>query len=141
MKKLAAAVAAIAGATAVVAMGAAPAHAEPVPVDPGIGSGIGTGMLYLEVDRVNGPAERAALFCPGGQGHRQGEAACMHLTGAQGAIEEVDPVDGMCTKEYDPVTLTAVGIWEGEFVHYEAVYGNFCEGLHATGGAIFDIAS
>jgi hypothetical protein len=141
MKKLAAAGAAIAGASALLAMGAAPAHAEPIPVDPGIGNGVGTGMLFLEVVRENGPSDRASLFCPEGQGHRQGEAACMHLTGAQGMIEEVDPVDGMCTKEYDPVTFKAFGVWEGEFVFYEADYGNFCEGLHTTGGAIFDITA
>jgi hypothetical protein len=140
MKKLAAAGAAIAGASALVALGAAPAHAQPVPVDPGIGNGVGTGRLYLEVVRANGQSDQAALSCPEGEGHRQGEAACIHLTGAQGSITEVDPVDGMCTKEYDPVTFKAFGVWEDRFIYYEADFGNFCEGLHATGGAIFDIA-
>jgi hypothetical protein len=140
MKKLTAAGAAIAGASAFAVLSSAPAHAEPIPVDPGIGNGIGTGALYLEVQGESGVTDRAALFCPGGEGHRQGEAACSHLTGAEGIIEEVDPADGMCTKEYAPVTLKAFGIWEGRFVYYEADYGNFCEGLHTTGGAIFDIA-
>jgi hypothetical protein len=147
MKKLAAAGVAIAGTSAFLFLGSAPAQAvsfqqaEPVPVDPGIGSGVGTGALYLEVEREGGVFERAALFCPEGEGHRQGEAACMHLTGAEGLVEEVDPVDGLCTKEYAPVTLKAFGVWEGRLVHYAADYDNFCTGLHATGGAIFDIAA
>jgi hypothetical protein len=139
MKKLAATGAAIAGAYAFAVLGSVPAHAEPVPVDPGIGSGIGAGALYLEVARASGEIERAALFCPGGEGHRQGEAACIHLTSAEGVIEEVDPVDGLCTKEYAPVTVKSFGTWEGKSVYYEADYDNFCTGLLATGGAIFDI--
>lgn len=146
MKKLAAAGAAIAGASAVLFLGSAPAQAvsypqaDAVPVDPGIGSGIGTGALHLEIEREDGAIDRAALFCPGGEGHRQGEAACMHLTGAEGLVQEVEAADGLCTKEYAPVTLKAFGVWEGRLVHYAADYDNFCTGLLATGGSIFDIA-
>jgi hypothetical protein len=147
MKKLAAVGAAIAGTSAFLFLGSAPAQAvsfqeaSPLPVDPGIGSGVGTGVIYLEVEREGVAVERETLFCPGGEGHRQGEAACMHLTGAEGLVEEVAPADGLCTKEYAPVTLRAFGVWEGRFVHYAADYDNFCTGLLATGGSIFDIAA
>jgi hypothetical protein len=126
-------------AVAFAGLGSAPAQADPIPVDPGIGSGVGTGFLYLEVDRESGPTERAVLSCPGGQGHSRGEEACIQLTGVGGEIGALEAADGICTKEYDPVTLKGFGIWEGRFVYYEGGFGNHCEGALATGGTVFDI--
>ncbi|GAA2277177.1 hypothetical protein GCM10009853_034210 [Glycomyces scopariae] len=128
------------GAAAFAVMTPAPAHAEPIPVDPGIGSGVGTGFLYLEVDREEGATERAVLSCPGGQGHARGEEACIQLTATGGDIGGLEAADGICTKEYDPVTLKGFGVWEGEFVYFEDEFANHCTGTLATGGTVFDIA-
>lgn len=126
-------------AAALVALSPAPAHAEPVPVDPGAGAGIGAGFLYLEVNPEVGPTERSVLSCPHGHGHARGEEACIQLTGVGGEIGLLEAADGMCTKEHAPVTLKSFGLWEGKFVYYEGDFGNHCEGMLATGGAVFDI--
>lgn len=122
-------------AAALVALSAAPAAAR----DPAE-SGTGTGFLYLEIDRESGQTERAALACPGGQGHPRGADACVNLTGADGDIAAIAPADGLCTKEFAPVTLKGFGIWDGRFVSYEREFDNACEGVLATGGALFDLA-
>jgi len=138
MKKLSVG-AAIAAAAALMALGSAPAHAEPVPVDPGIGNG-GTGLVFLSVDRESGVSDARMLACPEGQGHAQGFEACTQLTAVNGDFTALFPVDGVCTKEYAPVTFRAFGFWEGEVVFYEREFANYCTGLHATGGAVFDLA-
>lgn len=126
-------------AAALVALGSAPAQAEQVPVDPGIGDG-GTGLVFLSVERDGGWSDAKALSCPEGTGHVQGLEACAQLTAAGGDFADLPPVDGMCTKEYAPVTFRAAGLWEGKFVLYEREFDNYCTGLHATGGAVFDLA-
>ncbi|MFJ9827114.1 SSI family serine proteinase inhibitor [Streptomyces sp. NPDC101160] len=43
-----------------------------------------------------------------------------------------------CTREWDPVTVTGVGVWEGRQVRWSARYGNACELRAATGeGTVF----
>jgi hypothetical protein len=124
---------------ALVALGSASAQAEQVPVDPGTGNG-GTGLVFLSVERDGGRSDAKALSCPEGTGHAQGLEACTQLTASDGDFTGLPPVDGMCTKEYAPVTFRAAGLWEGKFVFYEREFGNYCTGLHATGGAVFDLA-
>ncbi|SDE23981.1 SSI family serine proteinase inhibitor [Glycomyces harbinensis] len=137
--------AAIAAAAAFVALSSAPAQAlslqeaQPMPVDPGIGDG-GAGLVFLSVSGQSGENDARALLCPDGQGHAQGFEACTQLTAAGGDLEALNPVDGFCTKEYAPVTFRAFGVWEEEFVSYEHEFSNYCTGLHATGGAVFDLS-
>lgn len=131
--------AAIAAAAAFVALSSTPAQAEPMPVDPGIGNG-GTGLLFLSVSGENGVNDARALLCPEGGGHAQGFEACTQLTAAGGDFDALPPIDGFCTKEYAPVTFRAFGFWEEEFISFEREYANYCTGLHATGGAVFDLA-
>ncbi len=137
MNKLAAGAATM-GAAALVAMSPVPAQAQPMPVDPGIG-GSAEGLVYVEVERGEGIKKSLLLLCPDGSGHDKGVDACADLTAAQGDFTALEAADGMCTKEYDPVTFRALGYWNGEFVTFEHRYGNYCTGVNATGGAIFDI--
>ena len=138
--------AAIAAAAAFVALGSAPAQAvsfqqaQSVPIEPGSGGGSGTGLVFLSVDRGSGSGDHRALLCPEGSGHPQGPAACAQLTDARGDFSALVPVDGVCTKEYAPVTFRAFGLWEDGFVSYEREFSNYCVGMHATGAAMFDLA-
>jgi hypothetical protein len=140
MKKLAFGVLA---AAALVALSPVPAQAvsfqydQPIPVDSGIG-GSATGILFLEVERA-GLTEHAVLLCPEGVGHGKGEDACAQLTAAEGDFGALQPAGGMCTKELDPVVFRAIGFWDGEFVMFDEEFANYCTGVDATGGAVFDI--
>ncbi|PRY57452.1 MULTISPECIES: SSI family serine proteinase inhibitor [Glycomyces] len=127
------------GAAAFAVMTPAPAQADPIPVDPGIGSGVDTGFLYLEIAPEDGPTERAVLSCPGGQGHSRGEEACLQLTAVDGEIGSLEAADGICNKMFAPVTFKGFGFWDGKFKYYEETFGNQCEGVLATGGTVFDI--
>ncbi|HEX2143533.1 MAG TPA: SSI family serine proteinase inhibitor [Glycomyces sp.] len=129
-------------AAAFVALSSAPAqalslpHEQPMPIEPGIGASAG-GLVILQVERSGGVKENQLLRCPGGTGHAKGEEACAQLTTAGGTIETLSVADGMCTKEYDPVTLRAFGFWDGRFVAYEREFANHCTGINETGGAVF----
>lgn len=138
MKKLAAGAATI-GAAALVAMIPTPAQAKSMPMDPGIG-GSAPGFLYLEVEDARGRVDSTTLLCPDGTGHGKGVDACAQLTVAEGDLDRLPVADGMCTKEYDPVTFRAQGLWDGEFVEFEREFSNFCSGINETGGSVFDIA-
>jgi hypothetical protein len=137
MKKLAAGAATI-GAAALVAMNPTPAQAQPTAVDPGVG-GSAEGLVFLEVERGQGLKNAAMLLCPGGDGHDKGVDACAQLTVAEGEFHALPVADGICTKEFDPVTFRAVGFWDGELVVFEEEYSNYCTGVNETGGAVFDI--
>jgi hypothetical protein len=140
MKKLALGVLA---AAALTALGPVPAQAvsfqydQQIPVDPGIG-GSADGIVFLAVERA-GRTEHGFLLCPDGIGHDKGDDACAQLTVAEGDFSALQPAGGMCTKEYDPVVLRAIGFWDGSFVVFEEEYENYCTGVDATGGAVFDI--
>ncbi|HCA86116.1 MAG TPA: hypothetical protein DEQ61_11805 [Streptomyces sp.] len=54
------------------------------------------------------------------------------LPGATGEAPEV-----MCTKIWDPVVVTAEGVWEGSRVSYERSYPNSCV-LSGAAGPVFD---
>jgi hypothetical protein len=116
-----------------------PALAEPLPVEPGADGG-GNGLVFLSVERADGSRETRALHCPDGTGHTRGTAACAQLAQAGGDFTALPPADGMCTKEYAPVTFRAAGFWDGAFRYYERDFANHCTGLLATGGAVFDLS-
>ncbi|MCD0443300.1 hypothetical protein LO763_06630 [Glycomyces sp. A-F 0318] len=132
--KLFSAGAAIAAAAALVALGSGPAQAEQAPAEPE-----NTGLVFLSVERGGDRGDAMVLPCPEGTGHAQGLAACAQLAAADGDFRALPEVDGVCTKEYAPVVFQAAGIWEGEFVLYKQEFANYCTGLHATGGAVFDL--
>ncbi|MEU1281512.1 SSI family serine proteinase inhibitor [Streptomyces sp. NPDC005805] len=68
--------------------------------------------------------------------HPRAAAACAALDEAQGDMDRL-PGDGApCTKQYDPVTVSATGAWRGRPTAWHKTYPNACE-LAATTGAVF----
>jgi hypothetical protein len=135
-------------AAAIVAASAAPAQAnwfrymEPVPVDPGIGDGSGPHSHFVvSIESLNGGGHAGiTLDCPAGLSeHPNAEAVCAQLEEAGGYIEAIPAADGMCTKEYAPVRVIVAGHWQGTNHVFMETYGNRCEAVFATGGALLDI--
>ncbi|MEV8504657.1 SSI family serine proteinase inhibitor [Actinoplanes sp. NPDC051475] len=92
---------------------------------------------------VQGPAGHqprvTLLSCrPPAGDHPRSADACATVASVDGdlAALDVEP-DGFCTREYMPVTATAVGFWEGRPVRYSETFPNHCEMLRET-GALFD---
>ncbi|WP_280267103.1 subtilase-type protease inhibitor [Nocardia wallacei] len=101
---------------------AAPGGAEPVVA----------AQVTLSVARgeAGAPAEReVTLSCePRGGTHPNVDAACDALAAVDGDFDALpqDP-HRMCTKIWDPVTITATGTWNGRAVDYTHTFGNNCE--------------
>ncbi|MFJ3900271.1 subtilase-type protease inhibitor [Streptomyces sp. NPDC090025] len=102
---------------------------------------------------TTGPGERPAtasvvravtLSCtPTATGtHPNPAAACSELASVGGDLARLTaaaPSGGRpCTREWQPVTMTGDGVWQGKRVRWSATYGNACE-MHAktAGGAVF----
>ncbi|MBT2449533.1 subtilase-type protease inhibitor [Streptomyces sp. ISL-43] len=94
-------------------------------------------------DAASGTVLRAVtLVCaprPGGN-HPAPAAACAELR-ANGP--ELDALaeprsDAACTREWDPVTVTADGVWQGRRLSYSYTYANPC-GLRNSIGVLFGI--
>ncbi|TLQ45274.1 subtilase-type protease inhibitor [Streptomyces marianii] len=99
--------------------------------------------LVLAVGRGDAAAtatvERAVtLNCaptPGGT-HPFAPTACGELNAVSGEFALLtSPSDRPCTRQWDPVTITAAGVWEGKRVDWSATYGNECEMRESTGGS------
>jgi Subtilisin inhibitor-like len=83
---------------------------------------------------------KASLTCPpNGGSHPNPVAACEQLTRVDGRIEGIPEDPGPCTLEFDPVIVTATGIWNGEPRHYKQEFSNRCVAVRATGGVIFNL--
>ncbi|MFP1624951.1 subtilase-type protease inhibitor [Streptomyces sp. 5K101] len=82
-------------------------------------------------DAVNGSVLRAVtLTCKpkAGGTHPDAGAACTQLR-AQGArFESIVTADSgvLCTRQWDPVTVTADGVWDGRRVAFTHTFGNSC---------------
>ncbi|KOU43326.1 alkaline protease inhibitor [Streptomyces sp. WM6373] len=92
-------------------------------------------------DADTGTVLRAVtLVCaprPGGT-HPNPAAACREL---RAAGSQLDPLaapaaDAVCTREWDPMTVTADGVWQGRRLNYTYTFANPC-GLRNTAGALF----
>jgi hypothetical protein len=61
--------------------------------------------------------------------HPAPEAACRELDSAGGDFTNLTGLrEGRpCTREWNPVTLTGDGVWQGRRVTWSATYGNPCE--------------
>ncbi|MDK1474948.1 subtilase-type protease inhibitor [Streptomyces sp. 549] len=75
------------------------------------------------------PERAVTLTCspnPGGN-HPAAARACAQLRGVDGDFDSL-PGDRnrYCTMEYDPVVVTAQGVWDGRRVSYERTFGNAC---------------
>jgi subtilisin inhibitor-like len=59
--------------------------------------------------------------------HPTPQAACAQLRAVHGDVRALQPEDRtLCPMIYDPVVVTAVGVWEGRRVRYERVFANPC---------------
>ncbi|ARF54611.1 subtilase-type protease inhibitor [Streptomyces gilvosporeus] len=81
--------------------------------------------------RATATVERAVtLSCmPGATGsHPNPKAACAQLRSASGDFAKVTGTgtERLCTKIWNPVVVTADGVWEGRRVSYTYTYANSC---------------
>ncbi|MFF8841702.1 subtilase-type protease inhibitor [Streptomyces sp. NPDC015127] len=123
-----------------------------IAVAPGTGSAgaapTGTQSLYapsalvLTVtagdDALNGSVLRAVtLSCaPTASGtHPDPGAACAELRAGGARFESIVGAGSgvMCTKQWDPVTVTADGVWDGRRVGFAHTFGNTCAKEGADG--------
>ncbi|REK91203.1 protease inhibitor [Streptomyces inhibens] len=110
-----------------VALSAGPAGAdETTPPDQGLQLTVsGSGNTWMRGVRLN---------CPDTQGrHPHATAACDALTWARGDMDALPGEPRNCTKQYDPVTVTATGSWRGGPVNWRKEYANACMMDSATG--------
>jgi hypothetical protein len=82
------------------------------------------------------PLRAVTLTCmpsPGGT-HPAPQKACDALRAVDGRFSALrSDSTRPCVKIYDPVVVTAQGVWEGRRVSFERTYGNSC--VQATEGA------
>ncbi|GII79325.1 hypothetical protein Sru01_43070 [Sphaerisporangium rufum] len=85
------------------------------------------------------PADRVVtLRCmPVGGTHPRAAAACRTLATVRGNVASLNvSPSANCTRIYDPVTVTAVGIWDGRQYRLQRTFGNPCM-LRAYTGVVF----
>jgi hypothetical protein len=102
----------------------------------------GPSVLVLTVaegeDPATAPERRSAvLTCPPGSGgtHPAPGRACAALRSVDGEVGALVETDGdrVCPMIWDPVTITAEGVWKGREVSYERTFANSCVMEGATG--------
>ncbi|MEV4442908.1 SSI family serine proteinase inhibitor [Streptomyces sp. NPDC049577] len=96
------------------------------------------GRLFLTVSGSQNTWIRGVrLSCPEPRGHHPHAAeACERLRLAQGRPDALPMERRLCTREYDPVTATAEGDWNGRPVTWRKTFPNACA-LEAATGAVF----
>lgn len=120
-----------------------PAHVMPRPFEPfpSARPPRNARVLVLSLARGDKPlpvAGHALLLCdrPGGT-HPDAVRACEALAEVRGDPARLRPRTGVaCTLQYDPVTVTAIGIWNSRFIRFERTYGSPCA-LRAATGTLF----
>lgn len=117
--------------------GAAPSGSESLYAPSALVLGVTAGD-----DTATGTVLRAVtLVCaptPGGT-HPNPAAACAELrANAAGLDALAAPEPGTaCTREWNPMTVTADGVWQGQRLNYAYTFGNPC-GMHHSTGVLFD---
>ncbi|MCX4524319.1 MULTISPECIES: subtilase-type protease inhibitor [unclassified Streptomyces] len=116
--------------------GAAPSGTESLYAPSALVLGITAGE-----DASSGTVLRAVtLVCaPTPRGtHPSPAAACAELRANFDTLDAVtEPEWGTaCTREWNPMTVTADGVWQGRRMSYSYTFGNPC-GLHNTSGSLF----
>ncbi len=78
---------------------------------------------------ASAPLRAVTLSCnprPTGT-HPAPTTACGELFAAGGDFAALgEASDRACPMHYDPVVVTATGVWDGKRVHFERTYGNAC---------------
>ncbi|MEU8436483.1 subtilase-type protease inhibitor [Streptomyces sp. NPDC029216] len=94
-------------------------------------------------DAAAGTVLRAVtLVCaprPGGT-HPSPATACAELRANGASLDALAAPrpDSACTREWNPMTVTADGVWQGRRMSYTYTFGNPC-GLRSTTGVLFGI--
>ncbi|MEU2264515.1 subtilase-type protease inhibitor [Streptomyces sp. NPDC019645] len=92
---------------------------------------------------ASSPARAVTLTCaPGTTGtHPASEDACAALAQVEGEFGGLAEISRgqprFCTREYDPVTVTAQGVWQGKRVSYEHTFANECV-KNSEGAGVFE---
>lgn len=66
--------------------------------------------------------------------------ACSEVRSVQGELHRLVGTDTggrACTRIWDPATVTADGVWEGERISFEHTFANSCA-LESASGSLFD---
>ncbi|WP_327121300.1 subtilase-type protease inhibitor [Streptomyces sp. NBC_01341] len=85
-----------------------------------------------KADAASVTVQRAVtLSCaprPGGT-HPAPGAACSELRAVEGEFAQLTrpQSQGNCTRQWDPLVLSATGVWQGRNVSWSATFGNECE--------------
>jgi hypothetical protein len=113
---------------------AAQAQAQPEPAPRGLYAPSAL-VLSLGYGEDTSTVQRAAtLRCePQGGDHPAAAEACAELTRVDGDFIALRGQDGICTKEYRPVTVTVTGIWRGRHTSYRSTFANRCMLIQAKG--------
>lgn len=116
----------------VTGLGSGVAHADPVGAD----SIYAPSALVLTVgkgsDAATAGVQRAVvLSCTpkSGGSHPAAERACAEIRSVHGQFQQlVAPGESglMCTRIWDPVLVTADGVWEGKRVSWQHTFANSC---------------
>jgi hypothetical protein len=96
--------------------------------------------LSLTVEGPRGASAIVRLECrPAGGTHPTPRPACREIDRAAGDFDKLpgSPEMTACTMEYRPVTASARGRWNGEWVRWQRQYPNRCALLSKT-GVVFD---
>lgn len=128
-------------ATAVCGPLAGGAHAAPDSVSPGLyaPSALVLTMGHGYSAATATPERAATLNCaPTASGtHPAAIKACAELRAYGGDFDALSDRDGaMCTKQFNPVVVTAVGVWQGKRVSYEHTFANECV-KNSSGMSVF----
>lgn len=93
--------------------------------------------IVLTTSNADAGVRSADLHCePSGGSHPNARAACDDLLWSDGDVQAVQDSDSLCTFEYRPVHVTAVGSWRGERRSFDHVYPNACA-MRVDTGAVF----
>ncbi|GAA5041136.1 hypothetical protein HNP84_002421 [Thermocatellispora tengchongensis] len=84
------------------------------------------------------PGRQVVLSCaPFSPGHPNAVAACAELSRSGGLPGAMRTHSGLvCTHEYNPVTASASGTWDGRYIRYQHTFSNMCR-MHAATGAVY----
>ncbi|MEU9503045.1 SSI family serine proteinase inhibitor [Streptomyces sp. NPDC048196] len=108
---------------------AAPAGATEPPPPPA-----GQGLLLTISGDHDTWIRGVRLSCPDVYGrHPHAAAACDALTWARGDFDALPGEPHACTRQYDPVTVSATGNWRGGPVNWRKEFPNACTLDSATG--------
>ncbi|MFD9739552.1 SSI family serine proteinase inhibitor [Umezawaea sp. NPDC059074] len=93
--------------------------------------------IVLTTSTADAGVRAVDLHCePSGGSHPRAREACEDLLLSDGDVQAVRDSDSLCTLEYRPVHVTAIGSWRGEERTFDHVYANACA-MRVDTGSVF----